>query len=62
MSSMHSFKTAYGTQAMTPGHKYYFEVKILKGSNFKLGVCKSRRILDFAFSDTEEGWAYYSNG
>ena len=45
-----------------PGMRYYFEVKFLKGSNFKVGISKTRRNLDIAFSDTEDGWAYYSNG
>jgi hypothetical protein len=59
---MHSFKTTYGNEALTPGFRYYFQIKILKGSNFKVGVSKSRRILDGAFSDIEDGYAYYSNG
>lgn len=45
-----------------PGSRYYFEVKFLKGSNFKIGVCSTRRNTDIAFSDTEEGWAYFSLG
>jgi hypothetical protein len=34
----------------------------MKGSNFKIGVSTSREVLDAAFSDYCEGWAYYSNG
>lgn len=59
---MHSFKTAYGNIGLAPGFRYYFEVKFLKGSNFKLGVSRSRHNLDIAFSDDADGWAYYSNG
>lgn len=59
---MHSFKSVYGTMPLMPGFRYYFEVKFLKGSNFKIGVSKTRRNADIAFSDTEDGWAYYSNG
>ena len=59
---MHSFKTVYGNYPLSPGFRYYFEIKLLKGSNFKIGVSKSIRCLDYAFSDTEDGWAYYSNG
>ena len=59
---MHSFKTAYGNISFQAGLRYYFEVKFLKGSNFKIGISKSKRNLDIAFSDTDEGWAYYSNG
>jgi len=47
---------------MIPGYRYCFEIKFIKGSNFKVGVSKSRRNLEIAFSDTEDGWAYYSNG
>jgi hypothetical protein len=61
-TSLLSFKSTYGTMSLIPGFRYYYEVKFLKGSNFKIGVAKSRRHLDIAFSDTEDGWAYYSNG
>ena len=47
---------------MTPGNRYYFEVKMLKGSNFKIGVSSTREVVDNAFSDYETGWAYYSSG
>jgi hypothetical protein len=59
---MHSFKTVYGNNELTPGFRYYFEIKLLKGSNFKIGVSKNRKNMDIAFSDTCDGWAYYSNG
>jgi hypothetical protein len=59
---MHSFKSSYGNCALFPGFRYYFEVRFLKGSNFKLGVSRSKRNRDIAFSDDEDGWAYYSNG
>ena len=59
---MHSFKTVYGNTPLSPGFRYFFEIKFLKGSNFKVGVSKTRRQLDNAFCDTDEGWGYYSNG
>lgn len=59
---MHSFKTVYGDLPLIPGGRYYFEIKFLKGSNFKIGVSKVRRNIDIAFSDTTDGWAFYSNG
>lgn len=59
---MHSFKTCFGNMTLMPGFRYYFEVKFIKGSNFKIGVSKTRRNREMAFSDTEDGWAYYSNG
>ncbi|CAD8081887.1 unnamed protein product [Paramecium sonneborni] len=33
------FKSAIGDQEFTPGYKYYYEIKILKGSLIKIGVC-----------------------
>ena len=59
---MHSSKSCFGNTPLIPGFRYYFEVKFLKGSNFKIGVSKSKRNTEIAFSDTEDGWAYYSNG
>lgn len=61
-TSMHSFKTVYGNTPLLPGSRYYFEVKFLKGSNFKIGISKGKRNFDVAFSDSNEGWGYYSNG
>ena len=61
-TSMNSFKSVYGNTPLLPGSRYFFEVKFLKGSNFKIGISKTRRHLDIAFSDTNDGWSYYSNG
>eukprot|EP00347_Sterkiella_histriomuscorum_P015071 403358421 len=61
-TSMNSFKSCYGSTLMLPGFRYYYEVKFIKGSNFKIGVSRSKRNLEIAFSDVEDGWAYYSNG
>ena len=47
---------------MIQGQRYHFAVHIVKGSNFKIGVSTNRLVLDAAFSDSPEGWAYYSNG
>ncbi|CAD8080475.1 unnamed protein product [Paramecium sonneborni] len=55
------FKSAIGDQEFTPGYKYYYEIKILKGSLIKIGVCtKNGLFQDQAFSDNEEGWAIYN--
>ena len=59
---MHSFKTTYGTEPLAVGFRYHFAVRIVKGNNFKIGISLSRSVLDAAFSDTEDGWAYYSGG
>ena len=63
-TSLHSFKSAFGTTEMTPGQRYYFEIKCVKGSNFKIGICLSgaRTEPDMAFCDKDQGWGYYSNG
>ena len=61
-TSLHSFKTTYGNRALSEGFRYHFSVRIVKGSNFKLGVSSTRDVLDQAFSDSLDGWAYYSNG
>lgn len=37
-------------------------MRIVKGSNFKIGVSTNREVLDAGFSDGPEGWAYYSKG
>lgn len=44
------------------GDRYFFEVKFLKGCNFKIGVCKNRRNIESAFCDTTDGYGYYSAG
>ena len=61
-TSLHTFKTTYGTIPMIPGQRYHFSVRIVKGSNFKIGVSTTREVLDAGFSDGPMGWAYYSNG
>jgi hypothetical protein len=64
VTSLHSFKTAFGTFALRVGQRYYFRVHCVRGSNFKIGIAASAARLepDIAFSDTDQGWAYYSNG
>lgn len=61
-SSMDSFKTAYGSEEMQQGDRYFFQVKFLKGCNFKIGVSKTRRNTETAFCDTQDGFGYYSAG
>ena len=61
---MHSFKSAFGTEQLFVGLRYYFEIKCVKGSNFKIGIAESKARLDpdVAFSDKNLGWSYYSTG
>ena len=63
-TSLHSFKSAFGDLPLEPNNRYYFEVKCLSGNNFKIGICEVEALRDpnVAFSDTEKGFSYYSNG
>lgn len=36
--ALNSFKTAYACDPFELGERYYFEVKFIKGSNFKIGI------------------------
>ena len=60
----HFFKTAFGAQALEPNNRYYFEIRCVKGSNFKIGIAEgaAREQTNQAFSDTAYGYAYFSNG
>ena len=40
VSDGNAFKTVIGDQSMTPGGRYYFEIKINSGYLLKIGVCK----------------------
>jgi len=61
-TSLHSFKTIYASEPFIQGERYYFEVKFLKGCNFKIGICKNRDQTETAFCDTFDGFGYYSAG
>lgn len=60
----HCFKSAFGTEALMPGHRYYFEIKCVKGNNFKIGIATemAKKVPNSAFSDTDQGFAYFSTG
>ena len=64
INQQHFFKTAFGTHPLEPNGRYYFEIRCLKGTNFKIGIAteKARSATDQAFSDTADGYAYFSNG
>ena len=64
MNQEHCFKSAFGTEALEPHHRYYFEVKCVKGSNFKIGIATdlARNTPNQAFCDTDQGFAYFSTG
>ena len=56
------FKTAISTEPLTKGERTYFEVKMIKGTNFKVGIASKYCNVEQAFSDSKHGWAYYSSG
>ena len=62
MCSHPRFKTVLGSEPFVQGQVHYFEIKILKGKHFKIGVSTKNCKFDAAFSDFAEGWAYYSSG
>jgi len=54
-SSISSYKSVYSAEPLEVGDRYFFEVKFLKGCNFKLGIyiddgCQ-KKPLDTAFCD-----------
>ena len=41
VSDGNAFKTVIGDEAMTPGGRYFFEVKINAGYLIKIGICRN---------------------
>ena len=62
ISSISTFKSVYVKEPFIQGYRYYFEVKFLHGSNFKIGISKNKTALDSAFCDTVDGYGFYSAG
>ena len=60
--SLESFKTTYGQQPLLPGGRYFFQIRLIFGSNFKIGICKNKKLQEIAFCDGIDGYAYYSAG
>ena len=61
-TSLNSFKSVYSQEPLVQGDRYYFEIKFLKGCNFKIGVCKNKNVKENAFCDETDGYGYYSAG
>ena len=63
-ASVGVYKNNYSDHIMDKHHVYYWEIKILKGNYFKIGVIKQSEIPNVkkAFSDIKDGYAYYSAG
>ena len=62
LTSLNSFKSVYSQEPLVQGQRYYFEIKFLKGCNFKIGVCKNKTVKENAFCDETDGYGYYSAG
>ena len=47
-----------------PSHRYYFELKCVRGTNFKFGIAapEAREKPNMAFCDDQHGFAYFSTG
>lgn len=41
------------------GRKYYFQIRLIKGTMLKIGVSRSNQNDKPAFSDTNNGWALF---
>lgn len=64
-TSVGPYKNNYADTIMEKNNVYYWEIKIIKGNYFKIGVMKADALVDFkgkAFSDSTSGYAYYSAG
>lgn len=62
---MGTYKNSYGDLLMEKNQIYYWEVKIIQGTYFKIGIIKEDHIDQIkkkAFSDIPEGYAYFSIG
>ena len=42
VSDGNSFKTVIGDSSMTPGGRYYYEVKLTEGVMTKIGICRNQ--------------------
>jgi hypothetical protein len=63
-TSVGVYKNNYSDFVMDRNGVYYWEIKILKGTYFKIGIVKQSEIPNVkkAFSDIKDGYAYYSTG
>lgn len=63
-TSVGVYKNNYADFIMERTGVYYWEIKIIKGNYFKIGIVKHSEIPNVkrAFSDIKDGYAYYSTG
>ena len=65
MTSVGPYKNNYADVVLEKNNVYYWEIKIIKGNYFKIGIMKASALADFkgkAFSDSPNGYAYFSTG
>lgn len=65
VTSVGPYKNNYADIVLEKNSVYYWEIKIIKGNYFKIGVMKTSALSDFkgkAFSDSPQGYAYFSTG
>jgi hypothetical protein len=63
-TSVGVYKNNYADLLMERSGVYYWEIKIVKGTYFKIGIIKHSEIPNVkkAFSDHNDGYAFYSTG
>lgn len=64
LHSIGPFKSAYGEFDLIPGGIYSWQIEVVRGTNFKIGIAKKKDelVCDKAFSDDQDGYAFYSYG
>lgn len=64
-TSVGPYKHTFADFVMERNNIYYWEIRIVQGSYFKIGVVREKAIESLnkgAFSDTADGWALFSTG
>lgn len=61
-NSKETFKSAFTNEVLEPGDRYFFQIKMLQGCNFKIGISKTKMNQEIAFCDSTNGFGYYSAG
>lgn len=64
INNEHYFKSAFSSEPLPSHCKTFFSIKCTKGTNFKIGIAtlEAKNNPNQAFSDTKNGFAYFSNG
>lgn len=65
ITSVGPYKNTFADFVMEKNNVYYWEIKIIQGNYFKIGVVKEDAIQGLskkAFSDVADGYSYFSTG